>query len=92
MPEYIERENVKEALLGWDYDPSDDDVECAINHIPAADVAEVKHGYWKEPKGGGYQCSNCRAFFDEYYGFNAKERCIYCPSCGAKMDQKEGAE
>ena len=59
--------------------------------IPTADVVEVKHGYWKEPKGGGYQCSNCRAFFDDYYGFSAKEKCIYCPTCGAKMDLKEGA-
>ena len=57
-----------------------------------ADVVEVKHGYWKEPNGGGYQCTVCRSFFDNYYGFDAKDRCFYCPTCGAKMDVKEGAE
>ena len=46
MAEYIEREAVKEALLGWDYDPSDEDVEYTIDHIPAADVEVVKHGRW----------------------------------------------
>ena len=48
MPEYIEREEIKKALLGWDYDPSDDDIECAINRIPAADVVEV------------VRCKDCR--------------------------------
>lgn len=41
MNDYVKREAVKEALLGWDYDPSDDDVEWAIDQIPAADVVEV---------------------------------------------------
>ena len=68
-----------------------DNILLLLQKSPAADVVEVKHGYWKEPKGGGYQCSNCRAFFDDYYGFSAKEKCIYCPTCGAKMDLKEGA-
>ena len=57
-----------------------------LRKIPAADVAERKHGEWKtvsvECFGGGtmteYECSLC------------KERQIimsnYCPNCGARMD------
>lgn len=52
------------------------------------DVAEVKHGYWKEcfedwrmqrMQMVGYQCSVCGF---RHYG----SRWNYCPSCGAKMD------
>ena len=58
MNDYISREDVKDALLGWDYDPSDEDVEFAINQIPAADVVEVvrckdcKHAF--KLKGSSY--------------------------------------
>lgn len=55
--------------------------------IPTADVAEVKHGYWKEYYTCGayrYDCSNCNE------RFMMKERCKtlpkYCSDCGAKMD------
>lgn len=55
--------------------------------IPTADVAEVKHGYWKEYFSAGkfhYDCSVC----DD--GFATKERLKtvpkYCSNCGAKMD------
>lgn len=60
---------------------------------PTADVAEVKHGYWKEYFSCGvfhYDCSCC----DD--GFTVKERCKtvpnYCGICGAKMDAKEGEQ
>ena len=58
--------------------------------FPTADVAEVKHGYWKEYFSAGafhYDCSNCD------YGFSTKERAEkvpnYCENCGAKMDGGE---
>lgn len=64
-----------------------------------ADVAEVKHGYWK-PKHyeGGFmdgtnfeECSTCRyrRYFDD---IRFKLTFDYCPKCGAQMDLKEGAE
>ena len=44
MPDkkYVDVKLVKEALLGWDEDPSDEDLEYAIDNIPTADVVEVK--------------------------------------------------
>ena len=79
MAEYIEREAVKRALLGWDCDPSDDDVEFAINEIPPADVVEVRHGVWIRHKENCLynKCSIC-----------SYEHCRednYCPNCGADM-------
>ena len=93
MAEYIEREAVKEALLGWDYDPSDEDVEYAIDHIPAADVVTVKHGRWVlgyvEPgyctPGGNrpWICSECGQVISWRLDKPMEK---YCPNCGAKMD------
>lgn len=91
MAEYIEREKVKEALLGWDYDPSDDDVECAINHIPTADVVEVvrckdcKHSTLMY---GTYVCDNTQSpWFNDVFDIDMEAN-DYC-SYGKK---KEGAE
>lgn len=47
--------------------------------LPAADVAEVKHGEWNMSN-GDYLCSACNQYSDRcYYD--------YCPNCGAKMDK-----
>lgn len=67
-----------------------------IREIPAADVVEVKHGYWI--KGGEEKlyfaydmsgiydfplvCSNCKTDVTEY----DYEETPFCPFCGAKMD------
>ena len=63
-------------------------VKKIIKHITPADVVEVKHGAWIKKSTCVYECSLCVgvAFMD----FNGKP-CCYCPSCGAKMDLKEGA-
>ena len=61
-------------------------LEYAKN-IPAADVAQVRHGRW-EKQSGLYSCSECgmtcpydvQADVIEYWA------CNYCPNCGAKMD------
>lgn len=58
--------------------------------LPSADVAEVKHGYWKGKPIAGFctvRCSVCGMAFSENSG-----RWLYCPNCGAKMDLEEGAE
>ena len=50
--------------------------------VPTADVQEVKHGYWKSQKQGGfyrladYECSIC--------GYDNDET-PYCAFCGARM-------
>lgn len=58
----------------------------SIERIPAADVVEVKHGWWLKDRraalnGGDYEvfvCSECES------AFNWRMR--YCGHCGAKMD------
>lgn len=94
MKEYIERVTALNALiraLGY--------CQCAndvITRIPAADVAEVRHGRWKNGI-----CTDCgfdiRCLTD---GENDLEEWVwegldYCPNCGARMgkeDEHEGAE
>lgn len=63
----------------------------AFDRVPAADVAEVKHGEWID-MGDFILCSLCGATwlkeFESYYG-KATRLCVrtnYCPNCGAKMD------
>lgn len=52
-----------------------------LANTPAADVVEVKHGYWRKmyDKAPRYVCSACNHLF------NNKEY-KFCPNCGAKMD------
>ena len=59
--------------------------------IPAADVAEIRHGEWLDARytyfgAKRYECSRCREdeFWEKRY-ITIKEN--YCPNCGAKMDR-----
>ena len=51
---------------------------------PAADVVEVKYGYWEIAKGSNGKekmvCTNCRHQQDLHNTFT------YCPNCGALID------
>ena len=57
---------------------------------PAADVAEVKHGYWKDTEYG--TCSVCDRSISEIYdadshmAYGILDELTACPFCGAKMD------
>lgn len=55
--------------------------EQLIHLLPAADVAPVVHGRWREMDKGYYVCSSCNTFITVNYGYK------YCPNCGAKMDR-----
>lgn len=105
MSEYIEREFALNVLCrencGHNYEAN----KCNncytsnfINYLPAADVAEVKHGKWEwfEEKHGtpidgydydwGWHCSNCKAeLSDDYDDPDTPPKMRYCPNCGAKM-------
>lgn len=64
-------------------------VRSIIYRTPTADVATVVHGRWIEQEkytfGVMYDCSICGSrILDNGHSWN------YCPSCGAKMDEKEG--
>lgn len=96
MKEYIERaealdicqKEYEDRLRMADYcgDTVAWDIGGTIKGIPAADVAEVRHGRWVRDKwpSGTHKliCSECR----EWSGKKSR----YCPSCGAHMD-KEGS-
>lgn len=88
MAEYIDREAVlqhKRKMSGTDWGGEfwDEAVLCEdICKIPAADVAEVRHGKWIEYKIPNIiGCSECD------WGTGVDEKSFkYCPNCGAKMD------
>lgn len=91
MTEYIEREDaIKAAKHAWakGLEPSQ-----YIEIIPAADVAEVRHGKWITPHWcNSTSCANCsecgfEAQHGEYQG--VQDYYKLCPSCGAKMDLEE---
>lgn len=49
-----------------------------VKHLPAADVAEVRHGRWDEDQ----RCSECGTPAPQAY---CCWKSPYCPECGAKM-------
>jgi hypothetical protein len=60
-----------------------------VAKIPTADVAEVRHGRWKEHFSFGcwhYDCPFC----DDGYATKEKDKTPpnFCQNCGAKMDGK----
>ena len=98
MDEYIKREaatNVACNILWNINDLSTSVMAKALNSIPAADVAPVRHGRWlhtEEPLGWkDVDCMECSACHDSWiieedYCFDDMPLWNYCPSCGAKMD------
>ena len=101
MDEYIKREaatNVACNILWNMNDLSTSVMAKALNSIPAADVAPVRHGRWlhtEEPLGWkDVDCMECSACHDSWiieedYCFDDMPLWNYCPSCGAKMDGGE---
>ena len=66
-----------------------------IESVPAADVAEVKHGKWVEVYRENIwgdsvhvlECSACGKYTVGTRGIMTKSN--YCPNCGAKMDLED---
>lgn len=82
----IDANDVKAALLGWDTDPTDEEIEFTIDRIPTVNAVEVVHGRWISYLDGDsimpdryYRCSEC---CDRGW----RRKWPYCPNCGAKMD------
>ena len=101
MTEYIERAAV-EKFIEDGLNSSDKnkafghdaiEIMAEIHYMPAADVAEVRHGRWMVTDGYPHRlyCSVCY----KTYAKNVKwveELDLpvnYCPECGALMDGKE---
>ena len=84
IKEFIEREAVIEVIMS---EPPDAHYPQwyvdKIKSIPAADVAEVRHGRWlcvDTDTEQFFLCNRCKK--KEYWESN------YCSNCGAKMDEK----
>ena len=61
-----------------------------VKRIPAADVAEVRHGEWVHHNMGGWKCSECNNQAPFYCMASTQNLSDYCYNCGARM--KEGAD
>ena len=87
MKEYIERAAVKNLL---DRYGATDDAMALIDTIPAADVAEARHGRWINTNKEVEQmckCSECGYPISYFWS-----RTPYCPNCGARMDKEDEHE
>ena len=90
MAEYIEREAARQAHIKASL------TTRLIDAIPAADVAEVRHGRWielDECANEGVYCSVChkKVYKIDYAWSNnpVKMKSPYCPNCGARMDKED---
>ena len=93
MKEYIERAAVEEMLENAQL--ISDGEYCGyctedvnLGSVPAADVAEVRHGRWIDDG----VCSECGFDAMHYKGIPAQVYTDYCPSCGARMDKEDEHE
>lgn len=96
MAEYIKRES-----LVADFERCNDQnekwtpqrVKTLILRQPTADVAPVRHAFWKEigadkrGRGGIFRCAGA-----DGCGKTHPYTCDYCPNCGARMDGARNGE
>ena len=97
MAEYIEREVALDVVkrTSGDYAAA----WSEIAHMPAADVAEVRHGRWIGIEYDGYadgcpvydlwECSECG---EEVRGEDVPDTHPWCHACGARMDKEDDHE
>ncbi len=70
-------------------------IRVAIENEPGEDVTPAVHAHWipDESETGEdsntYKCSSCGGVQIIIYGTPKENGWNYCPSCGAKMDEKE---
>ena len=93
MAEYIDREAAVDAVADIYYDTpginlTAEKFEAAINGIPAADVAPVRHGRWIDAYPDIEPNPMCMYGICSECGFEQgiSKYLNYCPNCGAKMD------
>ena len=85
MSDYIKREDAMRAITKVDCD--DVVAKMAVGSVPAADVAEVKHGKWiKATVSSGRESWECSVCHRRARG--KKKNLPYC-HCGAKMDLED---
>lgn len=97
MKEHIEREALLEL---YQIDGPENEtghvplpvIRQNIMDLPAADVAEVRHGRWERVSTASgiisrVRCSVCAGTQPLTF-----ENMPYCPTCGARMDEEDGHE
>ena len=99
MKEYIEREQAIALFYPVDpeNDGSDgctivyksgnfssSEIEAMLSDLPAADVAEVRHGRWIFEPGKIPYCSECKEYSDD-----GDKGATFCPWCGVRMDKED---
>ena len=84
MADYIDRNKIFSIWRSMPAPASVVSLAAAISQTPAADVAPVRHGRWKNGGNGLYDtCSACEKEIYLAIPMN------YCPECGAMMDGNE---
>ena len=83
MKEYIERAAAMESILGLTIVDTAvaqyaNAVYYNLQSIHAADVVEVRHGYWYDCGSLSCRCSKC--------GCKNNRETAHCPNCGTCMD------
>ena len=87
MADYIDREKIFSIWRSMPAPASVTSLAAAISQTPAADVAEVRHGRWKNGGNGLYDtCSACDKEIYLAIPMN------YCPNCGALMREVGNGE
>lgn len=96
MAEYIEREALlreierRDRLMVGDKTISVGALKRFILNRPSADVAPVRHGYWRPILHVGgktdYECSCCLGIIADVPDDDEHDLCAWCSMCGAKMD------
>lgn len=109
MAEYIKREDAIRRFENYRRDCEEENDERAaqifedcvseLMALPAADVAEVRHGAWVGLEYDGYadgypvynlwECSECG---EEVRGEDVPSTHPWCHSCGARMDKEAAHE
>ena len=82
MPRYIDADKIPYSDFNLLIIPAVFAYKEDIDKIPTADVAPVVHAHWYTyPDDKQFKCSNCKTGVDL--------PTLYCPNCGAKMDEME---
>lgn len=103
MAKYIDADALLKSIDGNPYvtDSIKVYIRCCVRKAPAADVAPVVQGRWREdtdPVDGDIRCTNCGIAWPKCFRDEIAKQGIwtlqtlfrYCPNCGAKMDGMDG--
>lgn len=100
MPRYVDIESLgvgeckRDVFIVPEYADGWNSLFKIIKDAPTADVQEVKHGHWScvNEDECNYMCDGdegCGRVLSLVLGSPEDYDIVYCPFCGAKMDENE---